>query len=1231
MEANMATRIRFKRGETDVVKSYIDAYVGEPLYDLETGSLYVKKEDGEIFPVSGVANIVNSLPTFNASKHTGRTIYDSSTNLFYFGTDTKWQHTTPEYCNEHKDVDLSILSSVPLDFHDDLALGTINLNGELTQDTEVTFPQKHQVYIVTNNTTGEYSVTLKVTGGSGEGVEIDQGLTIMAFNNSTNIVYVSRNDFDQKTTDFTRELLKKETAATTRGHLNLGTASTLNWGSEIGNLVQLIDNGYGEATIPPDLIKQIYELVITPQITAPADGVGGLDPGSVTVNGDPYVCIYSAYTRDYRKFQIKEDGNDWSTLIIDHDEDVDSKEFTTLDPSKNYVCRIKDVNIKGYESNWSEKVTFNTSDVYVETPDLTIESLGENATISPMLTGTSFSVVGTSSSHDYTDWMIERVSDGSVVWSSLNDTTNLTSIQVPINLEPSTNYEFSVRYADDDSNISAWKIVTLTTIDVMIDEPVLEVETASETDLVFREDVLLTVTSDFSITPDSFLDIHHNTDWRVKTQSDNVVVWSSLNDTENKTSIRVDSDILETDTTYIFEVRFRGQSYGTSTWGSQTKTTQESFDQVLAPESTDETTPQDPTVESYGGSGWSSSVEDGYYSTKIDEEPITMYYNGTELTKSSDVSSLNFGEWGFGNVDGLSYSALYVRLPGDADPNTEDLDDIQVLPSYSTKDIIIGGSYTYVNGGGSPGYYLSERKEEPITIYYNGTELTKSSNLGSLGLNEWGFGDVDSIGEDRIYMRLPGDVDPNSQDLDDIQLQPELSKDKENIGGISYVNSGFPGYYLNASVDEPMTVSYNGSELTKNSTVNNLNPGEWGFGDVDGIGEDRIYMRLPGDVNPSTVDRDLVQYQEKEYWDTLYSKGSQFAFLGYPYNHYGTKIEVYDMDGIKVYEDEQLEEFDPADYSSSDQIPAQSSGSALVTASGDVLNAYKLFDKNEVQYWQISGNTGWVKYEFDTKRRPYLISYSLTIRDTISSPTQAPKDFRIQGSVGGTDWTDLDIQTEVDDWTGGETKTFIINPVSGTGYRYYRLMISDNNGYGNTELSQIRLYTHTEYNYNEIVGVNDLTNIDPNTSYKIRIGYNTNEPGFTNYIFGSDITVTTGDTIESLVNKPVVIYPEDGETEVGLSPELESSNFDSGLIDSLDQLQYEIFKTSDDTVVYSFITEGIVNQPTNIYPDGQTNVTLSPELESSDFSYTGSDDTLDEREYIVRKSDDSSIVYTSNV
>jgi len=1168
----MATRIRFKRGETSVVKSYIDAYVGEPLYDVETGALYVKKDDGEIFPVSGMSNVVNGLPVFNSSKHTGRTVYDSSTNLFYFGTNTKWQHTTPEYCNEHKVVNVSSGSIIPLDFHDDLALGTISINGELTQDIEITFPQKNQVYVVTNNTSGEYSVVLKVSSGSGDGVEISQGLTIMVLNNSTNIVNVARNDFDQKTTEFTRELLTNETSGDVRSHLSLGTASTLNWGNNIGNLVTLVDNGYGEATISPDLIKQLYELIITPEIISPVNGAGGIDPGAVVITGEQYVCIYSAYSRDYRKFQVIEDGDDWTNLVIDHDEDVDTKEFS-LDPEKNYICRIKDVNIKGYESNWSEKVTFNTSNVYIETPSLTVESIVGNSVISPLLTGSAFNIVGTSSSHVSTDWKIKRISDGSIVWSSFDDTTNLTSIQVPINLEPNKNYEFSVRYSDDSSNISAWKIINLTTIDVMVNQPVLNVETND--DLVFRDDVLLTVVSPFSVTPNTFLDIHHNTDWRVKKQSNNIVVWSSLNDSENKTSIRVDSDILEPDTTYVFEVLFRGQTYGTSTWGSQTKTTQSSFDQIFTPNPTIETYPSDPDLESYGGSGWTLSVEGYYYSVKVNKEPLNMYYEGSELIKNTDVSNLDFGEWGFGNVDGLSNDVLYMRLTGDTDPNSKSLDDIQVLPKYSLNTIDIGGINNYIPSAGSSGYYLDDYKPEPEILYHNGLELTKSNDLSSLSLNHWGFGDVDGIGENRIYLRLSGDVNPNSENLDNIQIQHFGVNDKENIGGNSYTNSGFPGYYLNASIDEPLFVVYNGTKLTKSSNVANLNPGQWGFGDTDGIGENRLYIRLLADVNPSTLSESALSYQEKEYWDVLYSKGPQFAFLGYKYNHYGTKLEVYNINNdTKIYEIETCDEFDPSEYVATDQIPAQNSGSTLVTASEDELNVYKLFDKNPVQFWQISGNSGWVKYEFNTSRRPYLLEYDLTIRDTTSAPTQAPKDFKIQGSVLGTDWTDLDIQTNVTSWVRGETKSFTINPVSGTGYRYYRLVILDNNGYSTTELTQIKLYTHTKYNYNEMIGVNDFSILTPNTTYKLRIGYNTNVPGFTNYIFSSFITTTTGDSIDPLIVKPDVIYPEDNETEVNTHPELESSDFDSKLPDTLDQLQYEIIKISDSSVVYSFITDG---------------------------------------------------------
>jgi len=1137
----MATRIRFKRGETDIVKSYLDAYVGEPLYDLQKGTLYITKEDGELFPVSGIANIVDTLPTFNSSDHTGRMVYDSSTNMFYFGSNTKWQHTSPEFCNEHQDVDLTGQTTVDLDFHDDLAIATVNLTGTLSEDVIVTFPQKNQVYTITNDTSGDFTVKLKVISKTVE-TNISQNTTILVLNNTNQIINISENYFDSKTNEYSRELLTKETSSELRSYLELGNASHLNWGTEIGNLVRLVDDGSGNPTISPDIINLIHELIITPEITAPLDGAGAEDPASTTIEGSGYVSIYSAYTRDYRIFQIKEEGEEWDTSVIEFTGDVDDKEFTTLTPDTIYVARIKDVDILGNESNWSDEVTFNTSSVYVETPDLTVEtSVDGNAVLSPLLTGSAFNVIGTSTSHDYTDWEIIRVDTGSTVWSSLADSTNKESITVDIQLDTNTNYEFRVRYIDDavTPNVSAWKSVTLFTINIMINTPVLDVEVDGESGKIFRSDPLLE-TNAFSVFPTSALDIHLNTDWRVIKNSDSSTVWSSLTDTENKTSIRMDYGILEVDETYTFEVRHRGELYGVSNWDSEVLTTEDNFDHVIAPESTDDTFPQDPTLESYGGSGWTDSVEDGYYNASLTEEPLNMFHNGSELTKNSDVSSLAEGEWGFGNVDGLSENVVYIRLVGDTNPNSEDLEDVQLEPKYAIEKI--------------------------------------------------------------------------------------------DIGGLSYINSTAPGYYLNSSTTEPVNLYYNGTQLVRGATLSNLNQDEWGYGDLDTIGDDRIYVRLFGDINPSTLDSDALQYSIKQYWEILYYIGPQFAFLGYTYNHYGTKLEIYDLDGIKIYEREQFNEFDPSVYSFIDQISAQSSGSTLVTASDSESTAFRLFDKNDVQYWQISGNSGWVQYEFDTERRPYLGSYSLTIRDTTSAPSQAPKDFTLQGSVAGTDWMVLDTQTDVDTWTAGQTKTFTIDPISGTGYRYYKLVITDNNGHTTTELSQIKLYTHTEENVNEIIGVDDFSNIDPNTTYNIRIGYNTNIEGFTAFSFGSFIKVTTGDTIDSLVSQPSNIVPEDNETEVDLSPELESSVFSSGLTDSLEQLHYEVIKVSGDTVAYEFITTGIVNQPTNISPsDGAIDTDLSPELESSNFSFTGSSDTLVEREYIVRKNSDRTIVYSTTI
>jgi len=556
----MATRIRFKRGETDIVKSYIDAYVGEPLYDSEKGALYITKEDGELFPVSGIANIVSSLPTFNSTDHTGRMVYDTSTNMFYFGSDSEWQHTSPEFCYEHQDVSLAGQSAVDLTFHDDLAMATVNLTGVLTGNVTVTFPVKNQVYTVTNNTTGNYVVSLKVDTKTIETI-IPQGITILALNNAVKITNVTKDYFDNNTNSYSRELLTKESSDEVRSYLELGNASLLNWGSEIGDLVKLVDDGSGQPTIPPSLIGLIPEIIITPEIEAPLDGAGAEDPASTAVEGSGYVPVYSAYTRDHRTFQLKEEGDDWDTSTIEFTGNVDDKTFTTLAADSVYVARIKDVDINGNESNWSGEITFNTSSVYVETPDLTVEtSVDGYALLSPLLTGDAFSVIGTSTTHAYTDWQIIRVDTGSTVWSSLADTTNKLSIQVLTLLDINVSYEFRVRYVDSSANVSAWKTVQLFTISVMVNTPTITVEVDGAGKL-FRADPLLTSTA-FSITPVSEIDIHLNTDWRVIEYSTGSTVWSSLTDVSNKTFIRVDEGILEEGEVYTFEVRYRGELYG---------------------------------------------------------------------------------------------------------------------------------------------------------------------------------------------------------------------------------------------------------------------------------------------------------------------------------------------------------------------------------------------------------------------------------------------------------------------------------------------------------------------------------------------------------------------------------------------------------------------------------------------------------------------------------------------
>ena len=107
-----------------------------------------------------------------------------------------------------------------------------------------------------------------------------------------------------------------------------------------------------------------------------------------------------------------------------------------------------------------------------------------------------------------TDYRVVKVSNNSVVFESLGNTVNLTSIQAT-GLEKTTEYKFMIRYNSDLYGSSDWIEVVGTTLDIYIKSPIVTVSG-------MPNDVLLTPT--ISGTPFSVYsgtDTHTSTDYRV--------------------------------------------------------------------------------------------------------------------------------------------------------------------------------------------------------------------------------------------------------------------------------------------------------------------------------------------------------------------------------------------------------------------------------------------------------------------------------------------------------------------------------------------------------------------------------------------------------------------------------------------------------------------------------------------------------------------------------------------
>ena len=272
----------------------------------------------------------------------------------------------------------------------------------------------------------------------------------------------------------------------------------------------------------------------------------------------------------------------WSKTVTASD-GVDLTRITLpsglLQTSHAYKVRCR---YQGKTMGWSSaaELDFSTNEdfTFIAVPNLVIPGAPNSVQEKPILSGGLFTVIPNSESdtHESTDWAITKAADNSEVWSSLNDTTNLTSIAVPKGkLQESTAYSVKVRYKGAKYGYSQYAEATITTATSF--SPIAPPNLTVEQDILGVYEAPFLSANAMVNTSELVGDIHTATDWKVMNAADRSVVWSSSSDTMNRTAIQMPVGKLKTNTAYIFAVRYQALTSGWGPWTEVQGHTQAKF------------------------------------------------------------------------------------------------------------------------------------------------------------------------------------------------------------------------------------------------------------------------------------------------------------------------------------------------------------------------------------------------------------------------------------------------------------------------------------------------------------------------------------------------------------------------------------------------------------------------------------------------------------------------------
>ena len=273
----------------------------------------------------------------------------------------------------------------------------------------------------------------------------------------------------------------------------------------------------------------------------------------------------------------------WSKTVNTTDDGADLLNVTMpadiLQTGIAYRVFLRYIGAEFGASAWGQ-LDFSTGEQfsYIESPQLTVRGAPSSVQEQPALTGTPFKVFpeGQSDTHVSTDWKVTKVSDGSTVWESLNDSEHLASHKVPgAKLKTSTAYKFAMRYKGQTLGYSSWSEVYATTA--------AEFSPVAAPNIVVEQDELGVYEAPL-ITATAFInesgienDDHSATDWVVLNASDGTEVWSSKSDRGHLRAIQMPNGKLQPNTTYRVQVRYQAYISGWGPWNEVEVTTQETF------------------------------------------------------------------------------------------------------------------------------------------------------------------------------------------------------------------------------------------------------------------------------------------------------------------------------------------------------------------------------------------------------------------------------------------------------------------------------------------------------------------------------------------------------------------------------------------------------------------------------------------------------------------------------